>query len=89
MNTTTNIMILNTGSQNGFRPLALRSELYRYVESVSIPVEAPLLSWVMIKSSREMVNAIAKPLITPGSMVGMITLKSALMGLAPRSSAAS
>ena len=50
---------------------------------------APFVKWVMIKSSKDMVNAIKKPDKMPGKMSGNTTLKNAYTGDAPRSSAAS
>ena len=41
------------------------------------------------KSSRERVNAITKPESTPGIILGSLTVKNALTGVQPRSSAAS
>ena len=54
-----------------------------------MPVAAPLLICVMIKSSSEMVNAITKPERIAGEMMGKMTFIIALNGFAPRSSAAS
>lgn len=59
------------------------------MDSVLMPVAAPLLIWVMIKSSIDMINAITKPLTMPGVMMGIITFVKALKGFAPRSRAAS
>ena len=50
---------------------------------------APLVKWVMMKSSKDMVNASRKPESTPGMISGNTTLKNAYMGEAPKSRAAS
>ena len=55
----------------------------------SVLIPAPLVKWVMIKSSRDIVNAIKKPDNTPGIISGNTTLKNAFNGPAPRSMAAS
>ena len=56
------------------------------VDSVSTP--GPLVKWVMIKSSSDMVNAIRKPERIPGRISGNTTLKKAQVWEAPRSRAA-
>ena len=64
-----------------------RTSWYSIVEIVLMP--APLVKYVIIKSSREMVNAIKNPAIMPGMSSGRTTLIKAYTGPAPRSSAAS
>ena len=48
-----------------------------------------LTKYEITKSSRESVNAITIPEITPGIIFGNFTLKNACMGVQPRSRAAS
>ena len=69
----------------------LRGELLlrMKVDKVLIPVAAPLLICVMMKSSMDITNAITNPLTMPGVMMGIITFVKALNGFAPRARAAS
>ena len=52
-------------------------------------IPAPFVKCVIIKSSSDIVNASKNPDITPGNISGNTTLKNAMIGVAPRSSAAS
>lgn len=63
------------------------TSVYILVESVSMP--APFVKWVIMKSSKDIVNAIKKPDKIPGERSGSVTLKKALIWDAPKSSAAS
>lgn len=66
-------IIVDRAYISGFIPFF--TSVYILVDKVSTP--APFVKWVMMKSSKDIVNAIKNPDNTPGRMSGKTTLKKA------------